>query len=233
MTTVTRMAKGEQADETAETVMSPDSDDTAVVSDGPPTLAAAELAWSAAEPDVESETDRRPLPTALKFLLGGVCVGVVTLAAFTVGRHHQDRQLALPPPSSPSATASSTTATNPATTQSASTAASAPRADPVREKNFLAALENAVSLSGPNHISYADIPGSHGAYMGDPTAWLPGGAVVSNGYKACAVLAKYPDNHGRATDVFYGQLGFRTDVDVSTEQARTTYIEIVAVDLCA
>lgn len=237
MTTVTRMAEGEQgADETADTVMRPDSDDTAVVADTPPTLAEA-LAWSAAEPtDDESKTDRRPLSAALILLLAGVCVGGVTLAAFIAGRHHQDRQTAPLTPGRPSATDP-----NPATTQPPSTAALSPppavttgslRADPVREQNFMLALKNAVELGAPYHLSYADVPGSHGAYMGDPTAWLPGGAVVSDGYKACAVLARYPNDHKRAADVFYSELGSPMDVDASTEQARNTYIEIVAVDLC-
>ena len=110
--------------------------------------------------------------------------------------------------------------------------ASAPAHDPDREKSFLAALNAAAALSGPNHVSYATIPGSHGAYMGDVSAWMPGGSVLKYAYQACAVLARYPDNYEQATNSFYEELGTPTDVDAKTQQERVTYMQIVGFDLC-
>ena len=60
---------------------------------------------------------------------------------------------------------------------------------------------------------------------------MPGGAVVEYGYKACAVLARYPNDHKRATDIFYQEQGFDA-VDASMEQERMNYMEVVAADLC-
>ena len=57
----------------------------------------------------------------------------------------------------------------------------------------MAAL-NGTPSDGPNHVSYATIPGSHGAYMGDVSAWTVGGPVVKYGYQACAVLNRYPND---------------------------------------
>ncbi len=49
-----------------------------------------------------------------------------------------------------------------------------PATNPAAEQSFLAALDGAAGLTGPNHVSYATIPGSHGAYMGDVSAWTIG-----------------------------------------------------------
>jgi hypothetical protein len=211
------------------------NDETTVVP--PPTEAAPELAWSAAGDD---EPLRRPWRTVWGRAAAVVVVcGAAAVTTVLVHRNwaRQEDHAIAPNAPVPTSSAVSPVSSPPPVTATLSPSVTAPApvppADPVREKNFMAALENAVALTGPNHLSYADIPGSHGAYMGDPTAWLPGGAVVRYGYRACAVLARYPNDHKRATDVFYGGLGFRTDVDVSTEQARTTYMEVVAVDLCA
>ncbi|BBY36842.1 hypothetical protein MMAN_09760 [Mycobacterium mantenii] len=110
--------------------------------------------------------------------------------------------------------------------------ASAPAHDPAREKSFLAGLDAAAALSGPKHVSYATIPGSHGAYMGDPSAWMPGGSVLKYVYQACAVLARYPHHYEQATDPFYEEVGMPMDVDAKTQQERVTYMQIVGFDLC-
>jgi len=109
---------------------------------------------------------------------------------------------------------------------------SAPAHDPAREKSFLAALDAAAALTGPNHVSYATIPGSHGAYMGDVSAWMPGGSVLKYAYQACAVLARYPHHYEQATDTFFEEAGMPMDVDAKTQQERVTYMQIVGFDLC-
>jgi hypothetical protein len=137
-------------------------------------------------------------------------------------------------PSTPVAPTVTVTAAPPPVTVTASTPAPTPVAPAVnraREEGFMAAL-NATSLYGPDHISYVSIPGSHGAYMGDPAPWMAGGTVVKYGYKACAVLDRYPNDLERATIVYYEEQGFGTDVDASMKRERTNYMEIVAVDLC-
>lgn len=222
-----------------------DPDDTTAL----PTTAGsvAELAWSETPAD-NNESRGATWGTvwvrALFLLAAGAVIAVLVVWAahndWTLRRQTPVSVSAVPAPSAvtptarPSAAAPSppppATVTSPAQTTAA--APPSPTTDPVRENNFMAALKNAVDLTGPNHISYADIPGSHGAYMGDLTAWLPGGPVVRYGYKACAVLSRYPNDRKRATDVFYGGLGFRGDVDASTERARATYMDVVAVDLC-
>jgi hypothetical protein len=116
--------------------------------------------------------------------------------------------------------------------------ASAPVLDHAREESFMAAL-NGTPSDGPNHVSYATIPGSHGAYMGDVSAWTVGGPVVKYGYQACAVLNRYPNDFERATVAFFEEElganppnlaspGFEAEV----EQERLTYMRIADTYLC-
>lgn len=108
----------------------------------------------------------------------------------------------------------------------------APEAGRAREQSFLAALDG-TPISGPNHVSYSMIPGSHGAYMGDPSAWTVGGPVVKYGYEACAVLKKYPSDREQATATFYEEHGYDTkSASASTKQEMATYMEIAATYLC-
>jgi hypothetical protein len=107
----------------------------------------------------------------------------------------------------------------------------APEVSRAREESFLAAL-GGKPLYGPNHVSYASIPGSHGAYMGDPAAWTVGGPVTKHAYEACAVLDRYPNDLERATTTFYQELGASMNIDASAKQERVTYMEIVAIYLC-
>lgn len=101
-----------------------------------------------------------------------------------------------------------------------------------REESLLSAL-NGTPTNGPNHLSYSMIPGSHGAYMGDSSAWTVGGPVVKYAYRACEVLRKNADDPERATAVFYGEHGYDTQsVDVSTRQEMATYMGIVEMYLC-
>ena len=110
-----------------------------------------------------------------------------------------------------------------------------PVADHDREESFMAALNG----GGPNRIPYATIPGSHGAYMGDVSAWTVGGPVVKYGYQACAVLNRYPNDLERATIVFYEEeLGADPPTlaspgfEAKVEQERLTYMRIAGTYLC-
>ncbi len=174
-------------------------------------------------------TSRRITTLALAASLVVIAVaGAVSLFVL----HNANR-----PETSPSRTVAETTPTPPppvtvTAPPPVTVTASAPAHDPAREKSFLAALDTAAALSGPNHVSYATIPGSHGAYMGDVSAWMPGGSVLKYAYQACAVLARYPHHYEQATDPFYEEVGMPMDVDAKTQQERVTYMQIVGFDLC-
>jgi hypothetical protein len=108
----------------------------------------------------------------------------------------------------------------------------APEVGRAREESFLAALDG-TPINGPNHVSYSMIPGSHGAYMGDPSAWTVGGPVVKYAYEACAVLKKHPSDREQATAVFYEEHGYDTkSASASTKQEMATYMQIAATYLC-
>jgi serine/threonine protein kinase len=150
-------------------------------------------------------------------------------------QHSQSNTTASSSSTAPTAftpTGTTTAATSHGAPPPVTVTASAPAHDPAREKSFLAALDAAAALSGPNHVSYATIPGSHGAYMGDVSAWMPGGSVLKYAYRACAVLARYPDHYEQATDPFYEEVGMPVDVDAKTQQERMTYMQVVGFDLC-
>ena len=114
--------------------------------------------------------------------------------------------------------------------------ASAPVLDHDREESFMAALNG---THGSNRVSYATIPGSHGAYMGDVSAWTVGGPVIKYGYEACAVLNRYPNDFERATIVFFEEeLGYNPPSSASPgfeeqeKQERLTYMRIAGTYLC-
>ena len=157
---------------------------------------------------------------------GGVALGVL---------HHTNQPVAQVPSSSvvTPTPPEAVTAPPPVTVT-----ASAPVLDHAREESFMAAL-NGTPSDGPNHLSYATIPGSHGAYMGDVSAWTVGGPVVKYGYHACAVLNRYPNDLERATIVFYEEeLGADPPTlaspgfEAKVEQERLTYMRIAGTYLC-
>ena len=161
---------------------------------------------------------------------GGVALGVL---------HHTNQPVAQAP--SPSVVNTVVTPTSPEAVTApppVTVTASAPVLDHAREESFMAAL-NGTPSDGPNHLSYATIPGSHGAYMGDVSAWTVGGPVVKYGYQACAVLNRYPNDLERATIVFYEEeLGADPPTlaspgfEAKVEQERLTYMSIAGTYLC-
>lgn len=164
------------------------------------------------------------------------CLVVVALAgvvAFVMVRGTDRHPVATQAPSPP--VVQTVVVTPPAAPPPSSTplpASVAPEVSRAREESFLAALRG-TPISGPNHVSYSMIPGSHGAYMGDPSAWTVGGPVVKYAYEACAVLQKYPSDREQATVIFYEEHGYDTkSASASTKQEMATYIEIAATYLC-
>jgi hypothetical protein len=68
---------------------SPRDDKRDIVPDPVPTQAADPLVWSTNEPDddIDQDYDRRPLPSALVFLLTAIGIGALTFLVFTAGKH--------------------------------------------------------------------------------------------------------------------------------------------------
>jgi hypothetical protein len=171
--------------------------------------------------------------TTLAVTVSLIVVAVAGVVAFFMGRGTDRPPVATQAPSPPviqTAVVAPPPAPSPYSTPLP--APEAPEVRRAREESFLAAL-NGTPINGPNHISYSMIPGSHGAYMGDPSAWTVGGPVVKYAYEACAVLKKYPSDREQATAIFYEEHGYDTkSASASTKQEMATYMEIADTYLC-
>jgi hypothetical protein len=199
-------------------------------------------AWGALDYDDADEFPTQRL-TPRRITSLGIAASLVVIAvagAVALGvLHHTNQPVAQATSTSVANTVVTPTPPEAVTTPPPVTVtASAPVLDHAREESFMAAL-NGTPFDGPTHVSYATIPGSHGAYMGDVSAWTVGGPVVKYGYQACAVLNRYPNEFERATVAFFeDELGADPPTlaspgfEAQVKQERLTYMRIAGTYLC-
>jgi hypothetical protein len=215
---VPRMDARQIADMTAETQAAPANDGTDIVVSDATQL--AELAWSRDEPEPQSHRHRWVTAwfIAAVFLVCGV---VMSTAIWAVSQHHP-----APPTVAPTMTPVPSSAP-PVTAQTV------PRVSHAIEENFVAALgaapDGCVERMVTTCIPWVMIPG------GSPDTRNDDRLLLTHGYEACAVMARYPGNRHDAAYAFYREQGFNMESIASFpsfQQSMLVYMDLVNRYLC-